>query len=209
MTIVKGVVNNKANKFDKHAIVVDGGTGLGELWYSSKFEINCNIGDLVEFDAGPEGKKWCSKLKVLSSGNPVKDKDGNTHAAPAPGQSVSGGGGTRDSASGGKKFLEPKMHSQRSIIRQNAVTNANAFITATGIKVSTVADLILLAKEIEEYTAGDTEAKHVKAKMAEKANAVAAAQEQARIEAAERAAAEPTPQAEASAEDDPFDALFD
>jgi hypothetical protein len=207
--IVKGVVNNKSFKFDKHAIVVDGGTGLGELWYSSKFDINCQIGDMVEFDSGPEGKKWCSKLKVLSSGNPVKDKEGNvrapssvTHTAGAP---AARGGMT-------KGFGEPKLSTQRSIIRQNAVTNANAFLTATGMACTSIEELIKLAKEIEEYTAGDMEAKAFKAKADEQAKAAAEAQEKARKEAeARRIATEaeaPAPTAPA-VDADPFDALFD
>lgn len=205
--IVKGVVNNKSFKFDKHAIVVDGGTGLGELWYSSKFDINCQVGDMVEFDSGPEGKKWCSKLKVLSSGNPVKDKEGNvraasdvTHTAGAP----AARGGNMN-----KGFGEPKLSTQRSIIRQNAVTNANSFIAATGAKVS-LAELIALAKEIEEYTAGDIEAKLFKAKQAESAAAAEVAQETARKEAAARRAAEAAEEpAPPVADVDPFDAMFD
>lgn len=208
--IVKGVVNNKSFKFDKHAIVVDGGTGLGELWYSSKFDINCQIGDMVEFDSGPEGKKWCSKLKVLSSGNPVKDKEGNIRAPSAGARSpakATGGGSSRG-------FGEPKLSTQRSIIRQNAVTNANAFLVATGNRCTSIEELVKLAKEIEEYTAGDIEAKAFKAKVAEQAAADAAAQEKAHKEAeARRIASEAqTPavnDAPPVADDDPFDALFD
>ena len=205
--IVKGVVNNKANKFDKHAIVVDGGTGLGELWYSSKFEINCQIGDLVEFDSGPEGKKWCSKLKVLSSGNPVKDKEGNVRAASEVNHS-SGGITTTSTngGSGGKGFGEPKMDRQRMIVRQNALTNAVAF--HNGQTAVEAHEIITTAKIFEAYTTGDTDYKALKERAAAEAAKAEVAEEEARKAAMARAAAEPTP-APAVADVDPFDALFD
>jgi hypothetical protein len=202
--IVKGIVNNKANKFDKHAIVVDGGTGLGELWYSSKFEINCQIGDMVEFDSGPEGKKWCSKLKVLSSGNPTMDKEGNAQAAPVAGQTA-----RTPQGGGGSGFLAPKMDRQRMIVRQNALTNAVSFHSDVD---STPDDILETARLFESYTAGDIEAKMMKDKLAERAKAAEEAEKKAREEAAARAAAAPTPEEAPPAAlpvADPFDALFD
>ena len=203
--IVKGVVNNKANKFDKHAIVVDGGTGLGELWYSSKFEINCQIGDLVEFDSGPEGKKWCSKLKVLSSGNPVKDKEGNVRAASEVNHS-SGGITTTSTngGSGGKGFGEPKMDRQRMIVRQNALTNAVAFHQSCG-DLSTE-EVISTAKLFEAYTTGDADFRAMKERAAKQAAEVAVAEEEARKAAMARQAEAPT-EAPPTVTDD-FDQMF-
>jgi len=203
--IVKGVVNNKANKFDKYAIVVDGGTGLGELWYSSKFEIMCQIGDLVEFDSGPEGKKWCSKLKVLSSGNPVKDKEGNVRA-PSEVSHSGGAPAARAGGSSGKVFGEPKMDRQRMIVRQNALTNAVAF--HNGQTAVEAHEIISTAKIFEAYTTGDTDYKALKERAAAEAAKAEVVEEEARKAAMARQAAEPTP-APAVADVDPFDALFD
>ena len=203
--IVKGIVNNKANKFDKHAIVVDGGTGLGELWYSSKFEINCQIGDMVEFDSGPEGKKWCSKLKVLSSGNPVKDKEGNVRAASEVNHS-SGGGTTTSTngGSGGKGFGEPKMDRQRMIVRQNALTNAVAFHQSSA-DLSTE-EVISTAKLFEACTTGDADFRALKERAAKQAAEVAVAEEEARKAAMARQAEAPT-EAPPTVTDD-FDQMF-
>ncbi len=207
MTIVKGVINAKSNKYDKFSIVVD--TGSGEAWYSSKFEINAQPGDLVEFESGPDGKKWCSKLKVLSSGNETKGKDGSTRTQTSSGGNGGGGG----SKPANRPFLAPAMDSQRSIIRQNALTQANSLVASQGLTGVSAADLIVIAKELERYSAGDEENERVKKHKAEQAMKAAEAEATARKEAEARAQTE-TMDAGVEDEppgsgDDPFDGLFD
>jgi len=143
--MINGTVEAKSNKFDKHSILVDGN------WYSSKFEIKAERGDVVEFDNGGEGKKYCSKLKVVSKGS----------GAPS-GTAMSSG--TAKPAYSRGAFPVPQLDGSRAIIRQNAVTNANTFLgNAKG--EHTVTDLIDLARKIEAYTSGDVEAEAVKAKI--------------------------------------------
>jgi hypothetical protein len=196
MSIVTGVVNAKSNKFDKFSICVDSGGG-SEVWYSSKFEINANVGDRVSFESGPEGKKYCSKLSVTGNGAPTQVKGGGTVSdGSAPAQ---GGGGM---SGGGKAFPVGKRDHARSIIRQNAMTQANALLTAGGKPYSTEL-LISTARELEAYAAGDIEMARVKARQeAVDAEKAAAAAEAARL------AEEVTPEA-APVDDDPFDDLMD
>lgn len=141
--MITGIVEAKSNKFDKYSILVDGN------WYSSKFEIKAERGDTVEFDSGGEGKKYCSKLKITAAGS-----GGGASASPRTTTSYSKG-----------VFPVPLLDGSRAIIRQNAVTNANAFF-ANNKGEYTVNELIDLAREIEAYTTGDVEASRVAEKVA-------------------------------------------
>lgn len=139
--MVRGVVEAKSNKFDKWSILVDGN------WYSSKYEIKANKGDEVEFDDG--GKKYCQKLKVVSSGSVGAATPFTGKPAPTGGKGV---------------FPIPARDGQRSIVRQNAVTNANTLLGNVGAPY-TVDDLIEVAREIEAYTTGDLDDMAAKARM--------------------------------------------
>lgn len=102
-------------------------------WFNTKFDPKCNKGDIVSFDDKDKG--YVDGLTV-------------TGAAPA---AEAGSGGSAPAGGWDKR--------QTSIVRQNAVTNANAFITAngSGAKVKTVDDLLAIAKQIEVYTLGTEE----------------------------------------------------
>lgn len=143
MSTVTGNVKAKsANKFGFGIMVND-------KWYNSKYEIKAEKGDVVEFDDG--GKNYIKGLKV--SGRTVSD----------PVSAVGGGGG------GGKPsfrgpFPIPAADGQRSIIRQNSVTNAVnlyghllAHKAITG-KDDPVGAVLLMAREFEKYSAGDIDA---------------------------------------------------
>jgi len=61
------------------------------------------------------------------------------------------------------------LDGQRSIIRQNAVTNANAFVASQGMTLQ-VDGLLELARSIEAYTTGDLDAQEVKDQLEALAN---------------------------------------
>jgi hypothetical protein len=144
MAQVSGVVEwAGSNKFGGYSIKVGG------AYFNSKFEIKCKKGDTVEFDSGSTGK-YCNKLKVVSSG----------------------GGSEAPSNSGGSKpYTRSKFpidveDGQRSIIRQNALTNARelyiAAATLNKVKVDDpkkAAEVVIeIARIFEGFTAGDIDA---------------------------------------------------
>ncbi len=102
-----------------------------DQWFNTKFDPKCNKGDIVSFDDKDKG--YVDGLTVTGAAEPA-----STGSAPAS----SGGGYNKV---------------QTSIVRQNAVTNANAFVANGGAKVKTVSDLLAIAKEIFEYTQGNEE----------------------------------------------------
>ena len=142
MSNVNGVVEWAGNnKFGGFSIRVDGN------FYNSKYEIKCNVGDTVEFDAGTSGK-YCNKLRVLSS-------SGEAPSA-APAKKAHSPGGSRG------VFPIPKTDGQRSIIRQNALARAVEVIAlmpeGMESREDIAAEAIRLAMEIERYTTGDLDA---------------------------------------------------
>ena len=87
-------------------------------------------------------------------------------SASAPAKS-SGGGYSRGS------FPIGALDGQRSIIRQNAVTNANTYLSnfgGTKGEAVTLDDLIAVARQIEAYTTGDLDAQEVESAMERLAN---------------------------------------
>jgi len=148
MAKVKGTVTNQNNNYGKWSIQVNG------TWYSTKEEwadVKPVKGDEVEFDDG--GAKFMKYAKVLSSGSPTAS------AAPS-----SASGGAAKSAFSRGSFPIALEDGQRSIIRQNALTNARELVGLTidskkGIEdpSSTIALIIEIAREFEAYTAGDIE----------------------------------------------------
>ena len=146
MSTVVGMVEAKSKTKFGYGILVNG------KWHNSKFEIKCEKGDQVEFEDG--GKNYCNKLKVVSSGG---------GAAPMP---VTRGsfGGARGS------FPIGPLDGQRSIIRQNAVTNANTFLGnfSEELRVDISTDTLLdIARQIEAYTTGDLDAEEAEAMLKE------------------------------------------
>jgi hypothetical protein len=147
MGMVNGLVEGVSTKFEKYGVLVNG------TWYSTKMEwAKCkpNKGDQVEFDDG--GGKFTKNMRVVSAGSPPSPSSSGTTSAPAK-----SGGYSRGS------FPIGLEDGQRSIIRQNALTNARELIgltlmTVEGFNPETVAaSVIALAREFEAYTAGDIE----------------------------------------------------
>ena len=100
-----------------------------DQWFNSKFEPGCNKGDTVTFD--DKDKRYIDSLKV-------------TAGAPA---------GSAPASNGAQSNGYDKR--QTSIVRQNAVTNANAYFALVGHKKATVDELIAIAQQIEVYTLGN------------------------------------------------------
>ena len=99
-----------------------------DQWFNSKFEPGCNKGDSVTFD--DKDKRYIDGLKVTASAPEVSEGSGGSSA---------GGYDKR----------------QTSIVRQNAITNANTYCALVGLKKISVEELIALAQEIEVYTLGN------------------------------------------------------
>lgn len=98
-------------------------------WFNSKFEIHCAKGDMVSFDS--KGKNYVDGLTVTG---------------------VAVGSGYTPASAAAATVGHDKR--QTSIVRQNAVTNANAFVVSQKLTV-TIDNLIGYAKQIEEYTLGN------------------------------------------------------
>ncbi len=101
-----------------------------DQWFNTKFDPKCNKGDMVTFDDKDKGYV-----------------DGLTVTGAAPAAEATSTTSSQGSASYDKK--------QTSIVRQNAVTNANSFVANSGKKASTIAKLLEIAREIEVYTLGN------------------------------------------------------
>jgi len=147
--IVNGTVEAVSTKFGKYGVLVQGN------WYSTKpewIDPKPQKGDTIEFDSGATGK-YLTKCKIVSSGG---------GAAPS-GLSTAGAAGK--SFSRGSFPVDP-LDGTRSIIRQNAVTNANVYIATNVEGTVSVDDLIEVAREIEAYTSGDLDAEEAKEAMA-------------------------------------------
>lgn len=149
MAKVTGVVGWVGkNKFDKYSIKLED----NPQWYNSNYPINCEKGDTVEFDDGD--KNYCRKLRVVSSG-------GGASAPSAGGKT--GGGSNKGS------FPIGVRDGQRSIIRQNALTNARELVTNVqdpDEPLDNVTDeIIRVARKFEAYTTGDMDMEEVSKKM--------------------------------------------
>jgi len=137
MSTVRGTVDkvNIPDQYGKASILVNG------KWYNTRpdwLPTTPSQGDTVEFDDG--GRNYIKKLKVVSSGGPVaSSSSGNT---PTP--------------TGGRTFPVGVTAPERTINRQNALTNAVNYYNHTG-RVGDVSpeDVIDTARIFEEYTTGD------------------------------------------------------
>ena len=151
MSTVNGVVKAKsANKFGFGIMVND-------KWYNSKYEINVEKGDEVEFDDG--GKSYVRDIKVTKGGGGATATGGSTMASKG-----SGGTGYARGA-----FPIPANDGSRAIVRQNSITNAVALLVGLGLKFSDGEDMkeyaytiINIAREFEKYSSGDLDAELTK-----------------------------------------------
>lgn len=144
MSQVRGEVEAISTKFGKYGVLVN------DLWYSTKpewIDPKPQKGDVIEFDSGADGKRYLTKCKIVSSGG-----------GSVSGGSVSTGGSAPAPVAG-------SITTNRSIVRQNAVTNANSFFDNSGVGYS-MEDLLDTAREIEAYTSGDLDKEEAKAAMA-------------------------------------------
>ena len=150
MSTVTGVVKAKsANKFGFGIMVND-------KWYNSKFEINVEKGDEVEFDDG--GKSYVRDIKVTKGGGGSSVTGGSTMAS----KGSSGTGYARGT------FPIPSNDGSRAIVRQNSITNAvtliSGLVTVDDItKMEEVAYAVInIARIFEKYSAGDIDAELTK-----------------------------------------------
>jgi hypothetical protein len=104
-------------------------------WFNSKFDPKCQKGDMVKFDDKDKG--YIDGLEVTGSAaaDSVGGKVGHSPA------NSSGGWDKR----------------QTSIVRQNAVTNANVYLGRQPEKAFSVETLLEVARQIEVYTLGNEE----------------------------------------------------
>lgn len=145
MANIRGVVEVvMTNKFDadKLAVKLEGDA----TWYGQKKEFmdkdgvpwqTIERGDTLEFSGGTTGK-YLQYLKIIKAGN---------SSAVAPSANVNKG----NNMSRGT-FPIGVQDSQRSIIRQNSLTNAVNFTTEQEV---TPAEVIAVAREFEAYSTGD------------------------------------------------------
>jgi len=140
MAIQTGVVKviNGPNKFGGYGLMLEEQDGK---WYNSKYAIKASKGDSVSFEDG--GKNYVNKLQILGTGAPptssgTSTAPGRTHHLPVP------------------------LENSRAIIRQNALTNSNAFFSngdmfPNGTIDEVAREVIRVARIFEEYTSGDSD----------------------------------------------------
>ena len=152
MSTVNGVVKAKsANKFGFGIMVND-------KWYNSKYEINVEKGDEVEFDDG--GKSYVRDIKVTKGSGGSAVTTGSTMAS----KGSSGTGYARGA------FPIPANDGSRAIVRQNSITNAVALYTHVVGEVATKPEeleniayaVINIARIFEKYSSGDLDAELTK-----------------------------------------------
>ena len=137
-------------------------------WYKLGFKKpQFSKGDEVEFEftSGRWGNEVTSVLSEPTATGPVE----TTAAAPTPRKAY--GGGTVGGYSRGQ-FPIPATDGQRSIIRQNSLSNSIKFFVDGGNVLEGSLDdrvrmIITLAKKFESYSAGDDIAAAAKKALAE------------------------------------------
>ena len=137
--------------------------GADGNWYSTGFkEPGFNKGDCITFEYTPD--KYGNQVDMDSVTISVPPAAASTPVA-KPLAFPTGGKGT---------FPIGPLDGQRSIVRQNALTNARELLCAT-IKAGTTIDIDLcvktiidIAKRFESYTTGDADAAEVLAEMSTK-----------------------------------------
>lgn len=138
---------------------------IGERWYSAftAAQLNgANVGNNVRFVFNETEKAGTTYYNIKGSVSILKDEP----AAPSTAALVAGPEAPRPSyaGKGGRSFPVGPLDPERSIIRQNALTQANNAIGLVfrGEEVHSdeeLADrLIALARKFEAYSAGDLDA---------------------------------------------------
>lgn len=120
-------------------------------WYGCMFEsamCGAKRGDTVEFEYQQVTKGTRTYNNVRGSVSVLIT--GAAAAAPL------GAGGVPVATGPGPGYLEPQISRQRSIIRQNAVTSAIAYLVAQG-EPFTMEQVMEVARSIEYYTSGDAD----------------------------------------------------
>lgn len=148
MTNKTGTVEAITDKFGKFNVLLDDGN-----WYSTKMEwkpkFPINKGDVITFDAGPTGK-YLQKVKITSGGSSPSPSNGGSSNAPVK-------------AVGGRTFPVGALAPERTINRQNALTNAVNFCN----EETPPEEVIEVARLFEAYTTGDLDAAEAEEAMKE------------------------------------------
>lgn len=157
MTVITGVVESKRK--DNKAIKVNG------VWYSAYSAATLaaiNDGDVVTFEsqASPDGRWQNIKGKVTVDATGAMDTPVSAK-----------GPALQTTVNSRYTFPIPATDSQRSILRQNALTNAREVVCAQGwseddVSLDDVAKVIInIARKFEEYTSGDSDMELAKEKL--------------------------------------------
>jgi hypothetical protein len=161
-SVISGVVSKKSRK--KRT------TPYGEKWATS-FQINgdwysggfkdyndVNEGDTVQatWEANSRGYK---DIKAISVTGKAVGEAGTPEATVVP---IGGGGAPR---SGGRTFPVDPLAPERTINRQNALTNAVNYCNGLDTP-QTPEDILMIAREFEAYTCGDIDREEAEAMMA-------------------------------------------
>ena len=148
MTQVTGVIEATTDKFGKFNVLMDNGK-----WYSTNPERAPNPrpvkGQTITFDSGSTGKYL----------NSVRIEGG----APAPTASKpASSGGSFSANSTARTFPVAPLAPERTINRQNALTNAVAYYGDNDV---TPEQVIEVARKFEAYTTGDLDLEEAKREM--------------------------------------------
>ncbi len=147
-------------------------------WYQTGFKKHgLNVGDVVTLDFTTD--TYGNQVDMGS----IKKAAGSTTAASTsttPPSANTSGSKSFSPQSGKGVFPIPALDGQRSIVRQNALTNARELYCSgiiklemggdTGLPIAVaIEDIIKAAKKFEGYTAGDTDLQEVKDELAAEA----------------------------------------
>lgn len=142
MAVVTGVVERTNENFGKFNMMVDG------KWYNTKPEflkVQPTAGQQVEFDDG--GKNYIKSLKISGAGSTTAAKPSSSGSSPV-------------ASTGGRTFPVHPLAPERTINRQNALTNAVAYLRDSEVSPEQVIDV---ARIFEAYTTGDLDAQEAEA----------------------------------------------
>ena len=150
MTQVTGVIEATTDKFNKFNVLLDNGK-----WYSAMKEPNPKPvkGQTITFDSGSTGKYL----------NNVRIEGG----APAPAAKPASSGGSYSANSTARTFPVAPLAPERTINRQNALTNAVAYVTSCYEDSDTATPelIVEVARKFEAYTTGDLDLEEAKREM--------------------------------------------
>lgn len=129
---------------------------LGEDWwsaYSAATLADINKGDTVSFEGVLKGDYKNIKGKVTKTGEGTVVSSSSWKTGDVP-------------------VLRPKLDRDRTIIRQNALTNARELVVGMGENEvegasDAVEKIIQIAREFEAYTSGDLDIEEASAKLTE------------------------------------------